>query len=599
MLSKLVLLALLGNNLSTLAEGGNARYLRSASSAFSAASSPSSLSSRKTTSSEQSSSSDYVLRWAASGGGWRAMVTHMSFANVFAQAGLLGSDSTEFSAISSNSGGSWFTTQLFYSPEFYSQVVNGDGQQLSQFVAAWMNSYLTLQSGITGTSYECEAISAVASELFSEDACNVLHHFNGSWADFVQAMLQAASTQYSDPTFVDRAADFNNRVPALQSTDLYVQMGIAQAAVSGDTLNYIAPNDDIEVQVYNVPVGLLHTVKVNQTAYSYGVNSEDLPLEILTSEAPHLMIIDEWTSYVSSPPGAANNGSVLTFPVEAITAIAPLNNLFGGTTPTVTQVASASSASDGGLSGASPASLVQYLSLLELSTTSELKKAAIDALGSLLYLSHVTDDLAVCSQWPNDCGTTDVRLLDGAYIDNNAVAMSIGEYQTTDDGDLTKTLKLVLTKANFIGDTNSDSLFLSYFATTFNQGVTPGDYIWPIANASAPASSASTNTPIMSVQIFAEEMTLETLESLRVPVTGTNLTTAVVTATTVDNAAFGTKAGQKVEILYLETHSSVPTQILGVNSTQTWTPVLETLSSDIAVVGSAQLIKTIQAFLAM
>ena len=30
---------------------------------------------------------DYVLRWASSGGGWRAMVANLGYANAFAQTG--------------------------------------------------------------------------------------------------------------------------------------------------------------------------------------------------------------------------------------------------------------------------------------------------------------------------------------------------------------------------------------------------------------------------------------------------------------------------------------------------------------------------------
>lgn len=39
------------------------------------------------------------IRWASSGGGWRAMFASIGFANVFQQAGLFSNDSSKFSAI--------------------------------------------------------------------------------------------------------------------------------------------------------------------------------------------------------------------------------------------------------------------------------------------------------------------------------------------------------------------------------------------------------------------------------------------------------------------------------------------------------------------
>lgn len=39
------------------------------------------------------------IRWASSGGGWRAMFASIGFANAFQQAGLFFNDSSKFSAI--------------------------------------------------------------------------------------------------------------------------------------------------------------------------------------------------------------------------------------------------------------------------------------------------------------------------------------------------------------------------------------------------------------------------------------------------------------------------------------------------------------------
>ena len=94
---------------------------------------------KSTNNKSKSTNSNYDLRWSASGGGWRAMVANMGFANLFQHAGLLGNDSSSFTAISTNSGGSWFSTQFFYSPEFFAHVM-GDADQLSEYVESWMNA---------------------------------------------------------------------------------------------------------------------------------------------------------------------------------------------------------------------------------------------------------------------------------------------------------------------------------------------------------------------------------------------------------------------------------------------------------------------------
>ena len=77
-----------------------------------------------------------TLRWASTGGGWRSQFACVGFANLFGQLGIM----SKFSAISTASGASWFSTQLFYSQQFYNRVVDAeDSQALYDFVVEWMN----------------------------------------------------------------------------------------------------------------------------------------------------------------------------------------------------------------------------------------------------------------------------------------------------------------------------------------------------------------------------------------------------------------------------------------------------------------------------
>lgn len=533
------------------------------------------------------------------------MTSHMAFANVFAQAGLLGSDgSSQFNAISSNSGGTWFTTQFFYSPEFYQSVV-GSPSALETAIEVWMGAYLGIQSNIIGTHRECELLADLGPglELYSQ-ACAVLANFGGgSWADFVQAMLGAAATAYGDANFINRAADFTDRVDALGETDLLIQMTVSSASVtnSGRSLSYLSPDGESPGgSVYSVPLAAQYAVKANQTSYQYGVPPSSLPLSVQWSEAPIVMVIDDWSPYFSYP---GTDGTALTNPLRRVKGSASMSPLFDGVTPTVVQMAAASSAAAGGLSGLSPATMVQTLSLLKYFTNSTARHVELDTLATILYANKLTDGLAMCNQWPNDCDSTaDGVLLDGGYTDNNALAMNVGDYQQQNDADLTATLKIIVTEADEPGDLGSDLLFASYFSCNVNQNVAPGNFVWPAQPGNDGTEEdfifASPN-PMLSLQIFQESMSLSQLASLRMPIPGTNLTTVVVQATTVDNPAYGTVAGQRVDILYIETHVDIPTMIIGTNATETWTPALIEAAMDIASVGAPVLVQRLNAFLAM
>ena len=71
------------------------------------------------------------------------MIVDMAYTNVFTQAGLFTETSSSFTSLSSVSGASWFSTQLFYSPEFYANVTQSTPDELGDFVKQWMDSYLT------------------------------------------------------------------------------------------------------------------------------------------------------------------------------------------------------------------------------------------------------------------------------------------------------------------------------------------------------------------------------------------------------------------------------------------------------------------------
>jgi hypothetical protein len=81
-----------------------------------------------------------ILRWASAGGGWRSMAASMGIANIFAQAGLFGdeSSSSQFTALSMQSGTAWFATQFFYSQPFYNATLLKNSR--SSWLIGWIST---------------------------------------------------------------------------------------------------------------------------------------------------------------------------------------------------------------------------------------------------------------------------------------------------------------------------------------------------------------------------------------------------------------------------------------------------------------------------
>ena len=166
-----------------------------------------------------------TLRWASTGGGWRSQFACVGFANLFEQVDVL----SKFSAISTTSGASWFSTQLFYSKEFYDRVVLAeDSQALYQFVVEWMDSYSAMLSDAIQAGGEltpsCNFTDTDGKDRKGlADLCSTLAYFDGDWAHFVDEMLVAAAESFGDSAFGNsKLAGNENRLDVLKETDLLI-----------------------------------------------------------------------------------------------------------------------------------------------------------------------------------------------------------------------------------------------------------------------------------------------------------------------------------------------------------------------------------------
>lgn len=177
------------------------------------------------------------------------------------------------------------------------------------------------------------------------------------------------------------------------------------------------------------------------------------------------------------------------------------------------------------------------------------------------YQSGLLDKMNVCSVWPNECDVDDSVLMDGGLSDGGSLAQNIAVYQAGKvDEDITKTTVKVI-YSNHKQPDRRETDFAAYFRTSFNEGVPPGEYIWL---PSFVRSDEAQVAPKPNKRIFDEHLEEQTVEdAYEATDDGSSIMTAMFTGTTIDNIAYGIRAGQRVEILLIKTGSLLPTDLIG------------------------------------
>lgn len=582
---------------------------------------------------EAGSDVDYEYRWTSTGGGWRAMFACIGFSNVFQQAEILNDRGSRFSAISTTSGSTWFSTQLFYSNAFFDKTVMAQTpNELYDFTVQWMNAYYGLmpedtpdindQANFTSlqpdnsnnSTDESDKVESVVDLLF--DVFEVISTFNGDWAEFVNRMLETGAETYGHQgDFSSIIANKANRLAPLQNTDLVIQTALDPTArvrmasmdsppetntffgydvgsllekfginaTAQDWVTYIGPfnqrangNDNKdEWDYYSVPISAWYIVNESYTGFQYATydsNSSSDVSTFVSATSPDFTFEDYRTYHLFPPPNDANvvlsaskmlSSNYMLFGGERVsnmtmTSTGTMSRPFGGTAePTVIQLAAMSSAAAGLASPASPSVFSQALSQHRhnvLESTGLLALVAFDLAVNEIYQSSFWDHVAVCSQWPKPCGPNEGYLIDGVFVDNPALATNIAEYQHGANANLSKTLRIILTNTNQdFNDTDKLVQFFQYFDTDFNEGISPGGYMWP----------PGMHLPIRSPQVFQERLDLEGLRAKVEPLKGSNMTTALLKGTTVNNPSLGIMEGQSVEILMINLNEPISTLVVG------------------------------------
>lgn len=531
-----------------------------------------------------------IIQWSSTGGGWRSMVACMGFANLFQKSSLLLPDHpSPLKSISTVSGSSWFSGQLFYSSEFYNATVLSSPDELRDFVVDWMDSYQSLF--VNSTEYEpCEKLY----ETGSKALCNMAIQYGGNWADFVEDMLNTAAIDaFKDENFGSLLMDSFNRVGPLVETDLFIVSALAPTSrdMTASRTVYLGPNDSDEL--YTVMIPASYVVQEKSVGYSYGVSSP--PKAYSSNSSSSGFSMSDWKAYNLFP----QNGSETI--ANNMNAEAGTDKFFrdpfGGSITTVAGPAAASSALLGMYSGVIPSAYAQTMSVIEyetITTNADLnttvqkatRKAAFHNVTEDLYNRESIYDFAVCSQWPNPCESNDGYFLDGLATDDTSLPIIIGNYHISEDADLSIPMKIILTNTNAVGNPEFSHIQISmHYSTDFNKNVSPGSFIWlPSYN----------KQPILSPQIFGENMNEDMIENSLEAIPNSKMTTALFKGTTISNPAFSVKAGQPVEILWINLNNDIPTILAGADIIEEYTDPLASMAVDIAT--NEELLKRVKAF---
>lgn len=86
----------------------------------------------------------------------------------------------------------------------------------------------------------------------------------------------------------------------------------------------------------------------------------------------------------------------------------------------------------------------------------------------------------------------------------------------------------------------------------------------------------------------------DTLDALIEPIANSNMTTAILQGTTIDNPGFGIRAGQKVEILLLNLNEDITTIVVGKANIEKYTQPLADMAKHIA--SNEELVKRVRTF---
>mmetsp|Transcript_92696 Transcript_92696/g.206018 ORF Transcript_92696/g.206018 Transcript_92696/m.206018 type:complete len:642 (+) Transcript_92696:54-1979(+) len=489
------------------------------------------------------------IAWCTSGGGFVAMTMGLGFANSFHRAGLF--DQKSLTDMASNSGGTWFLMQFAYNPSFYAKVT-GTPSSLQVFVKQLLQAYDTvLASGVEAKAIDpsLEELSKLTSGDFTDavvDCGLAVFKHDLSWLRMIEAMLDKTPGMNTS-LFYDKTRATQMTRGTLQQPTLHFQATLLTA--SFQRLDWLVMNDPISVQAW------LLDADGQLLAKQGGSNLPGIPVQYVV---PGTVEPDACTKFGFQIPSSTMYNYHATSIAFHTPELLPTEQALPD-----------------------PSSLSQKLpvpplpSVLSLAKLASVSSAAAGALGSPLMMRDMLDanandlagdatmpllqetplsDLSICASDDVYCDFPNNRFADGAYVDNLATAQTVGSMQKQFG---TKPLRLVLT--DYVEKQPGDEASTTWetifdVSHLFSRGTKePGDIL---SGSDAPGTGGM-NKP--SPQVFAEKY--DNIKWSDVPGSPHSryydLKYALVSTITVDNHAYGTTKGSRVDLLIFVFYSSL------------------------------------------
>uniref|UniRef100_A0A7S4SGG9 PLA2c domain-containing protein n=1 Tax=Ditylum brightwellii TaxID=49249 RepID=A0A7S4SGG9_9STRA len=512
------------------------------------------------------------LGWCSSGGGHRAMFSAIGYARAFYNGGIL--DDPSLQVAGANSGGSWFLTQFAFSESFFNSVTTGN---LDDLVEQWLLSAsefynvscIDLDKFEENSSYEdikslqfmpCQSQVHHAKSLLT--SVSVLSFMDTSRADadldaavsYVKTILRSKinwaefiiqTLNTTTPDMADAVASPAGRVGGLKTPWLHFQAAIAGSGFTnkGTVSNYGSVGNSRTTPAASLP----HQFIV--PSLSSGKDTMQSSYQAIPAQ------MKLRSSFVYQTPNSTVDWLQLK---ETQETIETSTNSLGeqSNPPKATLVASMSSAAAGFVG--TPMGLFESLKQRLPSAVYDAVLAAytlFSVTGSIPGNKYISDfitdstNLAVCtspatsSGVPEECTYPYQRMIDGVYVDNMALAQTVGEMQK----------RFPKQQLRFITVNNSPKLGANYdtqriFANSqFTKGIKPGEVIPSGLGPSAP-----------SCQAFEADWEDINEQYQLVGEGAGNITYVEVTTKTVENPAYGIQAGTIVNLLMFDTISEMP-----------------------------------------
>jgi hypothetical protein len=509
---------------------------------------------------------------ALSGGGERARTFATAFSRAAHASGLLSAPALQL--VSANSGGSWFLSQFAYDLSFYDDLLSH--RHLEDILNdMWERFNENLPESALGHEADWDIELPGFAEQARAEPPRGPPGSDPTPLEYIQRVLRLRNWR----SFIRRQV-LGERVSALPLERAYRHGGaMPQAELLFQTANAST------FYLYG-PTGPLSGFVVNQTGQLTPSATSPLPFSPLAWAVPgtnssdpdgdgsaaHWVVPTPADQLCSAVALAASNStgdrtllgwlkafvlgsSVLpiwrlgSFPIAQRVEAAP----FFGNRPKVADVVAASSAAAGVISG--PLSLYELLVGIApgLFGKEQVRQAVDETLAPFYELGVCTRPSSGLRDDDRLCRLPHVRLVDGAYIDNTAVAVAVGRMQRKAPD--APRLRFVIAhngiEANPCAGTpcgpgtgrdDLSRLFASGRArgAPMDHNLKPGDEM---------RSCLMQGVGCFCPQVFAADFAKEVEPTLR-RVPGTSRATYTsLTTTTVANKAFGVAAGTTVDIL--------------------------------------------------